>query len=61
MVKEIKKINANGSEITVVSKIGQENDYISLTNIAKYKNKTEAFSIINNWMRNRSTIEFLGL
>ena len=62
MDKEIKtKINANGSEITVVSKIGQENDYISLTNIAKYKNKTEAFSIINNWMRNRSTIEFLGL
>lgn len=62
MSKEIKtKINANGSEITVISKIGQENDYICITDIAKYKNKTEAFSIINNWMRNRSTIEFLGL
>lgn len=54
------KINANGSDITIISN-GEENDYICLTDIAKYKNKTEAFSIINNWMRNRSTIEFLGL
>jgi hypothetical protein len=62
MPKEIKtKINANGSEITIISQVGKENDYICITDIAKYKNKTEAFSIINNWMRNTSTIEFLGL
>lgn len=36
-------------------------DYISLTDIAKYRNKQEPFAIINNWMRSRSTIEFLGL
>ncbi len=35
--------------------------YISLTYIAKYRNNQEPFAIINNWMRGRSTIEFLGL
>lgn len=54
------KINAKGTEITVLSK-GNEDDYISLTDIAKYKNKDDAFIVINNWMRLRSTIEFLGL
>lgn len=62
MAKEIKsKINANGSEISIISPLGQEDDYICITDIAKYKNKTEASSIINNWMRSRGTIEFLGL
>ncbi len=36
-------------------------DYISLTDIARYRSASEPFAIINNWMRNRSTIEFLGL
>jgi len=54
------KINAKGTEITVISK-GNDNDYISLTDIAKYKNQNDAFIVINNWMRLRSTIEFLGL
>jgi len=53
-------INAKGTEITVLSK-GDDNDYISLTDIAKYKNKDDAFIVINNWMRLRDTIEFLGL
>lgn len=53
-------INANGTEIAVISK-GDKNDYISLTDIAKYKNKDDAFIVINNWMRLRDTIEFLGL
>ncbi|MBN2686243.1 MAG: KilA-N domain-containing protein [Pontiellaceae bacterium] len=53
-------INANGTEITVLSK-GDENDYISLTDIARYKNPDEPKDVIKNWMRNRSTIEFLGL
>ncbi len=53
-------INANGTEISVLS-VGDENDYISLTDIAKYKNKDDAFIIINNWMRLRDTIEFPGL
>ncbi len=53
-------INANGTEITVISK-GDENDYISLTDIARYKNPDEPKDVVKNWMRNRSTIEFLGL
>jgi hypothetical protein len=53
-------INANGTEITVLSK-GDENDYISLTDIARYKNPAEPKDVVKNWMRNRSTIEFLGL
>jgi len=38
-----------------------ENDFISLTDIAKYKNSDYSGDIIQNWMRNRSTVEFLGL
>ena len=52
-------INVQGSEITPISNL--DNDYISLTDIAKYRNEKEAFSIINNCRRNRSTIEFIGL
>jgi len=52
-------INANGSEIAIVSK-GNEDDYISLTDIAKYKSD-EPNDVIRNWIRNRDTIEFLGL
>ena len=53
-------INAKGTEITVLSK-GDENDYISLTDIARYKNSDEPKDVVKNWMRSRSTIEFLGL
>ena len=53
-------INANGTEITVLSK-GNENDFISLTDIAKYKNPEFPADVVKNWMRSRSTIEFLGL
>lgn len=53
-------INANGTEIIVLSK-GDENDYLSLTDIAKYKNPHEPKDVVKNWMRSRSTIEFLGL
>lgn len=53
-------INARGTEITVLSK-GDENDFISLTDIARYKNSDEPKDVVKNWMRSRSTIEFLGL
>ena len=38
-----------------------KDDYISLTDIAKYKEDSEANEIIRNWLRNRNTIEFLGI
>ena len=36
-------------------------DYISLTDIARNKNKNEPKDVVKNWMRSKSTIEFLGL
>lgn len=59
--KQLKaQISAKGVKIAVVSD-GGYNDYISLTDIAKYKNPEYPGYVIQNWMRNRSTIEFLGL
>lgn len=52
-------INANGIEIRVSST--DESDYISLTDIAKKRNPEFPADVIKNWMRSRSTIEFLGL
>ena len=58
--KEYKaKINANGAQVSVISN-GSKDDYISLTDIAKYKSD-EPNDVIRNWLRNRDTIEFLGL
>ncbi len=53
------KINALGVQIGV-SSTGTRDDYISLTDIARYKSD-EPNDVIKNWMRNRSTIEFLGV
>jgi hypothetical protein len=58
-MKKTRTISVKGSEITVSRK--EQEDYISLTDIAKYRSSAEPFSIINNWMRSRSTIELLGL
>ncbi len=52
-------IEVQGKAVTIINR--EDKDYISLTDIAKYRNSEEPFSIINNWMRNRATIEFLGL
>jgi hypothetical protein len=38
-----------------------KNGYISLTDIAKYKNNDDPRFVIQNWMRNRNTLEFIGL
>ena len=51
-------INANGIEIRINST--NESDYISLTDIAKYRSD-DPNAVIQNWLRNRNTIEFLGL
>ncbi|ACM18412.1 KilA-N domain DNA-binding protein [Geotalea daltonii FRC-32] len=53
------KIDVQGKEITIISR--EREDYISLTDIARYRNAAEPFAVINNWMRGRSTIELLGL
>ena len=52
-------IHAKGVNISIYTEDFQ-NEYISLTDIAKYKSD-EPNDVIKNWMRNRDTIEFLGL
>lgn len=46
---------------TIATKKINEDDYISITDIAKYKDNSDANDIIKNWVRNRNTIEFLGI
>ncbi|KKQ14232.1 MAG: hypothetical protein US30_C0003G0058 [Candidatus Moranbacteria bacterium GW2011_GWF2_36_839] len=55
----MKKINTQGLQIYTFQK--NEGDYISLTDMAKYKDPERTDYIIQNWMRNYSTIEFLGI
>ena len=57
--KKRQKITVKGIKIITFKK--NESDYISLTDIAKYKDQERTNYVIQNWMRNRSTIEFLGL
>ena len=58
--KNIKEtIHAKGLDIEIYTTDFQ-NEYISLTDIAKYKSDEPA-AVIQNWMRNRDIIEFLGL
>ena len=54
-----KILNVKGSEISILS--NGNNDFICLTDIAKTKESdSRAADIIKNWIRNRSTIEFIG-
>jgi hypothetical protein len=53
-------ISVQGTEIIVLSS-PEENDYISLTDMANAKEgETRAADIIKNWIRTRATLEFLG-
>ena len=53
------KIDVKGTEVVIFSK--EKEDYISLTDIAKYKDSERSDYILQNWMINRKTIEFIGL
>lgn len=53
-------IKAKGFTIQVYTE-DFRNDYVSLTDIARYKNKEEPNVVVANWMRNYSTIEYLGI
>ena len=48
------------SETVRVQRIEKE-EFISLTDIAKFKNADDPRFVIQNWMRTRSSIEFLGI
>lgn len=53
-----KSINVQGVSI-VLYEVNNE-DFISLTDIARHKDPLHTDTIIQNWMRNRNTIELLG-
>jgi hypothetical protein len=52
-------IAVKGSTVAVISQ--NSADYISLTDIAKHKEPDRADHVVQNWMRNRNTVEFLGI
>lgn len=60
MAKTIKEtIHAKGIDIRLYTS-DFENEFISLTDIAKYKSDNPN-DVIKNWMRSRDVIEYLGL
>ncbi len=54
-----KKIEVRGIDIVLYE--DNKDDFISLTDIARFKNPAEPKDVVKNWMRSRATIEFLGL
>lgn len=54
-----RKINVKNVEIILLER--EKADYISLTDIARYKDRERSDYIIQNWLRNYETIEFLGI
>ena len=55
----MKNINVKEQAVSIIQ-LNNE-DYISITDIARFKNPKEPKDVVKNWFRNRSTIEFLGL
>jgi hypothetical protein len=57
-IKVMAKIKVKETDISILKM--REEDYISLTDIAKFKT-SDPFIVIGNWMRNRNTVEYLGI
>ena len=53
------KIVVRGLEIVVFKNL--QEDFISLTDLARHRDAERSDYILQNWMRNRSAIEFMGL
>jgi hypothetical protein len=52
-------VSVKGTDVTVL--VHGEQDFISLTDIAKHTEPNRSDHVIQNWIRNRNTIEFLGI
>ena len=59
MPKKKETVTVQGTEIAVLTH--KQDDYISLTDMAKYRDKNNPAQIISMWLRTYSTIEYLGL
>jgi len=55
----MKSVNVKEQAVSII-RVNNE-DYISITDIARFKNPKDPKDVVKNWFRNRSTIEFLGL
>ena len=55
----MEKIEVKGLSVNITGI--EDNDYISLTDLARIKNSKEPKDVVKNWMRSRTTLEFLGL
>lgn len=53
------KIEVQGLQVGFMQ--SEQDDYICITDIAKYKNPNAPADIIKNWLRAKNTIELLGL
>lgn len=60
MAVKKEKLHAKGLEIAIYTE-DFRNEYISLTDIAKYRNADDPRFVIQNWMRARDVIDFLGI
>lgn len=58
MAESMSKITVQNTNITIIAVNGD--DYISLTDLARHKSD-EPNAMIANWLRNRNTIEYLGI
>lgn len=58
-VNRMEQIEVKGLSVNITGI--EDNDYISLTDLARIKNSKEPKDVVKNWMRSRSTLEFLGL
>lgn len=54
-----RSITVQGHVVAIAA--GREDDYISLTDIARYRNAEHTDDLIRNWLRNRNTLDFLGI
>lgn len=59
MSKKVTSVEAKGVVVSIV--YIKKDDYLSLTDIAKYKNPEFPADVVKNWLRARATIEFLGI
>ncbi|HET6387138.1 MAG TPA: KilA-N domain-containing protein [Armatimonadota bacterium] len=60
-MKKTKSVNieVQGTSVTILSEQGE--DYVCLTDIARFRNPEATDDLIRSWLRNRNTVEFLGI
>ena len=58
-MKDQETVNVQGTAITILTH--KEDNYISLTDMARYKNAEATGLVISHWLSTRYTVEFMGI